>query len=151
MAVWFATCALALLLAAVAAFDIRTQRIPDALNALTLGAGLVATILLSRDLPAALLGVGIGYGAFWALNVLFRAWRGRDGIGMGDAKLAAALGAWIGWTGLPFAALIASALGLAFVAGRRVAGREMGAQDALAFGPFLALAGFVVWVVSAHV
>lgn len=145
-----ATAALFALLALAAVIDVRTMRIPDALNALIVATGIGATWWLGKPLLAALIGVVVGYAALFALNIAYRAARGRDGMGMGDAKLLAGGGAWLGWIGLPFVVLIASALCLAFVAALRLAGRQLRATDALAFGPFLCAAIFVVWLVLAY-
>lgn len=141
-----ATLILLALLTAAAAIDLRTRRLPDLLNLAIAAAGLAATWLLGRDLAASLVGIGAGYLAFLLVSVLYRRLRGRDGLGLGDAKLLAAGGAWIGWMGLPFAVLIAAAAGLIFVLGARLAGRRLAATDALPFGPFLALGVFAVWL-----
>lgn len=146
---WGATAALFLGLAVAAVIDQRTGRIPDLLNLALGGAGLIATTLLGRDLLAAALGAGVGYGALWAVNEAFLRARGYEGIGMGDAKLAAALGVWLGWAGLPFVVLIASASGLAGVGLARVLGRPLSAQSVIAFGPYLALGGAIVWLATA--
>lgn len=145
-----ATLALGALLAAIAVIDIRTLRIPDALNAALIAAGLIATWALQESMLNALIGAAAGYAILFAANAAYRAWRGRDGIGLGDAKLLAGAGAWLGWFGLPFVVLIGSALGLAWVAGARILGRRLDAQDALAFGPFLCLGVFAVWLVQTY-
>jgi leader peptidase (prepilin peptidase) / N-methyltransferase len=143
-----ATGAMGAQLFAIARHDRRTLRIPDSLNLVLLASGLVVCWALNLDLAARLIGTALGFIALWGLGeVYFRA-RGRDGLGLGDAKLLGAGGAWIGWTGLPFAALFAASLGLAYVALRRVRGRPIGAGDAFAFGPFLAAGLFTVWLVQ---
>lgn len=149
--VHIATLVFATLLTLAAAIDIRTLRIPDALNALIVALGLAATWALQRPLSAALIGVAAGYAFLFAANFAYRTARGRDGIGLGDAKLLAGAGAWLGWSGLPFVVLFGSALGLAFVAALRLGGRSLGRQDALAFGPFLCAGAFVVWLAQAYV
>ncbi|MBI1187122.1 MAG: hypothetical protein GC206_07300 [Alphaproteobacteria bacterium] len=140
-----ATLALAGLLLIAAAIDIRERRLPDLINAAIFMSGLVATWLLGRDLLAALIGAVAGYLAIVAVNALFRRMRGRDGIGMGDAKLLGALGAWVAWWGLPFVVLIAAAAGLAVAAVRRA-----NRGDMLPFGPFLAGAGLIVWLTQTY-
>ncbi|MBY0562965.1 MAG: A24 family peptidase [Hyphomonadaceae bacterium] len=145
-----ATFVLLALLFTISVIDLRTLRIPDVLNALLALAGLGAAWVLNRSVPDSLIGVAAGYGAMWALSAAYRALRGRDGLGMGDAKLLAGAGAWVGWMGLPFVVLIASALGVAYAAARRLAGRETAATDALAFGPFLSIGVFAVWLVLAY-
>ena len=81
-----------------------------------------------------------------AIGLAYRRLRGREGIGLGDAKLFAAAGAWLSWTGLPSVLLLAAAAGLAGhllaarLTGRRLKGRE------LPFGPYLARALWLVWL-----
>jgi prepilin signal peptidase PulO-like enzyme (type II secretory pathway) len=145
-----ATLVLTSLLALAAAIDIRSMRIPDALNAALIGIGVGATLWLGKPITPALIGVVVGYGALFAANLAYRAARGRDGLGMGDAKLLAGAGAWLGWSGLPFVVLIASALGLAYVAALRIGGRTLARGDALAFGPFLCAGVGIVWLVQAY-
>jgi leader peptidase (prepilin peptidase)/N-methyltransferase len=141
-----ATLTLAALLALVAFIDARTMRIPDWLNALLAAAGLIATWALGRDLIAALVGAGAGYAALRAANWLYRRARGRDGLGLGDAKLLAGAGAWLGWAGLPFVLLLGSAAGLAHVGLQRLRGRRLEPAHAIPFGPFLCLGTFLVWL-----
>jgi leader peptidase (prepilin peptidase) / N-methyltransferase len=142
-----ATLVLAAGLAAVAAIDLRTRRIPDWLNAALALAGLAATWALDFSIRGAALGMLAGYAALAGLAFAYRRLRGVDGIGLGDAKLLAAAGAWLGWRLLPYVVLIAAATGLAFVAVQRLRGRTLKAQDALAFGPFLALGVLIAWIV----
>lgn len=145
-----ATFVLFALLTAVTVIDMRTLRIPNGLNAVLALCGLAATWALDRSLSDALIGAAAGYAAMWGASFGYRQLRGRDGLGMGDAKLLAGAGAWLGWVGLPFVVLIASALGIAFVAARRLFGREIAATDAMAFGPFLSAGVFVVWLVLTY-
>lgn len=145
-----ATLVLFALLAAVAIIDLRTMRIPDLLNLLVVASGLGATAILGGSLLNSAIGIVAGYGAMWGVSEGYRAVRGADGIGMGDAKLLAGAGAWLGWAGLPFVVLIASSVGLAWVALKRLAGRTVSARDALAFGPFLCVGMFVVWLAQAY-
>ncbi len=141
-----ATLTLAGLLAIAATIDLRTRRIPDVLNLATAIAGLTATWLLQRDMWVSLIGIAAGYVALFLVSVGYRQLRGRDGLGLGDAKLLAGGGAWIGWMGLPFAVLMAAGAGLVFVAVSNLAGRKLTAIDALPFGPFLAAGIFATWL-----
>jgi len=95
----------------------------------------------------AAIGATAGYAAFVAIAWAYRRWRGRDGLGLGDAKLLAAAGAWLGWAALPTVVLIAGVAALLSVAIRRVQGERVQARTAIAFGSFLALA---FWVVLIH-
>ena len=81
--------------------------------------------------------------------MLYRKVRGRDGLGAGDAKLLAAAGAWVGASGLPQVILFAAVAGLVAAACLRLAGVRLGAASALPFGPFLALATWLVWLLPA--
>jgi leader peptidase (prepilin peptidase) / N-methyltransferase len=146
----FATLALpaALLLTVVgwwllllALVDAEHGRLPDVATLPLLAAGVTAAAFL--PVPglvgpvASGLGAALGFALFAGIGRLYRAWRGRVGLGLGDAKLLAALGAWVGLEGLPLVILAAAllALGFALFSGLRRA------EDALAFGPWLALAG----------
>jgi len=128
----------------LALVDAEHGRLPDILTLPLLAGGLAAAAL--QPLPglegpvASGLGAGIGLALFLAIDRLYRAWRGQAGLGRGDAKLLAALGAWLGLEALPSLVLLAALLALAFAlaTGRRRA------ADALAFGPWLAAAGFVL-------
>jgi leader peptidase (prepilin peptidase) / N-methyltransferase len=134
------------LLAGAAAIDLRTRLIPNWLNAGIAAAGLAATLVLQRDLLAALIGAAAGYGAIVLVNAGYRTWRGRDGIGLGDAKLLGAGGCWVGWIGLPFALLAASVLGLIVVAVLSISGRRIDSVYEVPFGPFLAAGLFAAWI-----
>jgi leader peptidase (prepilin peptidase)/N-methyltransferase len=89
----------------------------------------------------------LGGAAFWLVRAAYGTLRGREGLGLGDVKLAAAAGAWTGWQDLPNVVLLAAvaALGLALV---RAAHRRKGlaGTERIAFGAFLAPAIWVVWV-----
>jgi prepilin signal peptidase PulO-like enzyme (type II secretory pathway) len=98
---------------------------------------------LSFASPAsALLGAFLGYGLLWALNTGYRLLKNRNGIGMGDAKLLAALGSWLGWEVLPSTLLIASITGLlGGIVWLKWHRHKLG--NAFPFGPFLAFAGII--------
>lgn len=146
-----ATLVLATLLAIATAIDIRTQRIPDIINASIVASGLAATLALERALADALMGAAIGYLALAAVKWGFRRVRGYEGIGLGDAKLLAGAGAWLGWAPLPFVVLIGAALGLAFVAVDRLRGGDASPTRRIAFGPFLAAATLAAWLATAWI
>ncbi len=145
-----ATAALIAQLAAISFADLRAMRIPDALNASLFASGIVFAYVLGRSLLDALIGAGAGYGALALLGALYRRARGRDGLGLGDAKLLGALGAWLGWQGLPFVLLIAASCGVGFVAYERLRGRTLAPTAALPFGPFIAIGAMIVWCAFAY-
>lgn len=141
------SCGLGWCLLALAATDIRHTVLPDALTLPLIPAGLAVVL------------VG-GTGAFWlhlaaaagawlacvALASAYRRLRGRDGLGMGDAKLLAAAGAWLGPAALPGVVLAASAAALCVVLARDVGRRRIAAATLIPFGPFLALAIWLSWL-----
>jgi leader peptidase (prepilin peptidase)/N-methyltransferase len=149
---WSAAAGLALTwaLVALAGIDLDTQLLPDAITLPLLWAGLLASLawspytLASLPVPPgeAILGAAAGYLSLWGVYHLFRLVTGKEGMGHGDFKLLAALGAWLGWhLLLPIilgSALVGAVIGLALIA----AGRR-GRGVPLPFGPFLAGAGWL--------
>jgi leader peptidase (prepilin peptidase)/N-methyltransferase len=125
----------------LALIDVAHGRLPDLLTLPLLAAGLALAALaplpgLARPLDSGL-GAALGFLLLWACGRLYLAWRGRHGLGLGDAKLLGALGAWLGVSGLAPVILLAALSALAFALGTGL--RRL--QDAVAFGPWLALAG----------
>lgn len=90
----------------------------------------------------AILGAVLGYVSFFSLDQLFKIIRGRHGLGPGDMKLLAALGAWLGWEVLPILVLIASLSGLVFYFLIRMR-KPYALSDAIPFGPYLSLSGIL--------
>jgi leader peptidase (prepilin peptidase) / N-methyltransferase len=141
------TCALGWMLLTAAWIDLRTMILPDVLTLPLLLVGLIVTAVIDPDsLLDHGLAAAFGYLLLFAVAWTYRMLRGRDGLGLGDAKLLAALGAWLGLGELPFALLMASCLGLAAACIGALAGKRMTAATAIPFGPFLALAGWVSWL-----
>ena len=142
-----ASCALGWTLLTLGAIDWRTGLLPDVLTLPLIAVGLGVAYAIE---PAALLGhvigAAAGFMAFAALAEIYRRVRGRDGLGLGDAKLLGASGAWLGWSALPTVVLYAAFIGLALVLARRTRGQAMQATDRLAFGPALAAATWLVWL-----
>lgn len=122
--------------------DLKTYRIPNALNFPLILIGLLSGGFTVGFLNAAI-GCVIGYLFMVAIEIGFKKFRGIDGLGRGDAKLLAAGGAWCGWMGLPYILLISSLFGL--IAALMPAFRK-NKQGWIAFGPFLALGIYIVWV-----
>jgi leader peptidase (prepilin peptidase)/N-methyltransferase len=141
-----ASLALAWSLVCLAAIDITVYRLPDALTLPLLAGGLgVAFLLPGRPILDHVAGAAAGWGALAALAWAFRRWRGVDGMGMGDAKLYGAAGAWLGWAALPSVMLIACAAAFLWVGARALRGQ--GARRArIAFGVPLSLAILAVWL-----
>lgn len=138
------------LLLALAAIDLRTFLLPDRLNlaVLALGAAMVAGIK-PDDWMRHVAGGVIGFGLLWGMETAYRHLRGREGLGRGDAKLLGAIGVWVGATGVPPVLLIASLSGIlaALVTAWRT-GTPLNGSAAIAFGPWIALGGYAVWIMQ---
>lgn len=134
-------------LLAIALRDATDFIIPDRLSLPLLAAGLaVAAMQGPAVLAEQALAAAAGGGAFAALAVLYRVWRGRDGLGWGDVKLIAALGAWLGLAALPQVVLIAALLALVAVVIQR---RPLQADAEVAFGTWLAVGGWLMHLAAA--
>ncbi|RQS70772.1 prepilin peptidase [Burkholderia sp. Bp8963] len=128
-------------LLAMSAIDIRTGYLPDSMTLPLLWAGLALNLGGTfTSLRAAVIGAMAGYLFLWSIYWLFKWLRGIEGIGFGDLKLLAALGAWMGWAALPQVVLFAAVTGaiVGLVATWR--GR-MRFEEPIPFGPFLAAGG----------
>lgn len=127
----------------MAVIDLRTQLLPDILTLPLLWAGLLYQLLFQPImLPAAVIGAMTGYLVLWSVYWLFRLVTGKDGMGYGDFKLLAALGAWVGWQTLPLVLIIAAGLGALFGIAWQLARKDQRGMP-MPFGPFLALGGWV--------
>jgi leader peptidase (prepilin peptidase)/N-methyltransferase len=134
-------------LLALARIDLQTSLLPDAITLPLLWAGLAATSLGWTDtsLNDAVWGAIVGYALFWLLDEVYLKLRGRHGLGGGDAKLLAAMLAWLGWQSLVSVLLLASLSALLVVLVQWLRGR-LQAQAEIPFGPYLALAGLALLV-----
>lgn len=131
----------------LAAIDWETGYLPDALTMPLILAGIIANIGdRFAPLTSAAIGAAAGYLVFWAVAALFQRVRGREGLGLGDAKLLAALGAWSGWMLLAPTVFLGSVLALAGVAAAHIRGAQIDAHTPLPFGPALAIAGAIVFI-----
>ena len=137
--------ALALLwaLIALSAIDLDTQLLPDSITLpllwLGLGFNLWATY---TDLSSSVIGAMLGYLALWSVFWLFKIATGKEGMGYGDFKLLAALGAWLGWQMLPAIILLSSVVG-AIVGITLIIATRHGRNVPIPFGPYLAAAGVI--------
>ncbi|MCZ6839167.1 MAG: A24 family peptidase [Alphaproteobacteria bacterium] len=100
---------------------------------------------------AHVIGAALGLTLFLVVGATFRRLRGYDGLGGGDAKLFAAAGAWVGWPGLPSVLLSASVSALAVVLVMIAAGRRGMAHQEIAFGPYLCVGFWIVWLYGPRV
>jgi leader peptidase (prepilin peptidase) / N-methyltransferase len=149
---WAAACGLLLTWALIAltGIDLDHQLLPDDITLPLMWAGLLAAVALSSSagsaVPAAprdaIIGAASGYISLWLVFHAFRLVTGKEGMGYGDFKLFAALGAWLGWQMLPLVILLAAAtgavLGILMIMFR---GRDRSAP--MPFGPYLAAAGWI--------
>ena len=144
--VW-ASCVLGWALLALAAIDWRDLVLPDELTLPLIPAGIAVAYFIAPGLPAQhLIGAVAGFAVFVAVRWVYQRLRGREGLGLGDAKLLAAAGAWVGWVGLPSVVLTAATAALAVALARRLAGRRVGLDQTVPFGSYLALATWIVWL-----
>ncbi len=137
-----AWCAFSAAILALALIDWDTTLLPDDITLPLLWAGLIASGLgvTAIPLPSALWGAVAGYLSLWSVYWIFKLVTGKEGMGYGDFKLFAALGAWFGWQALVPVILMASVIGaLIGIAMKFSTGLREGAY--VPFGPFLALSG----------
>jgi leader peptidase (prepilin peptidase)/N-methyltransferase len=131
-------------LLALTMIDADTQLLPDQITLPLLWIGLLLNLAgVFVALPDAVIGAAAGYLVLWTAYWLFRLLRGKEGMGFGDFKLMAALGAWFGWQALPALVLLSSVAGVLFGLAN-IALRRQERDTPFPFGPFIALAGVVV-------
>lgn len=136
-----ATLVFAYLLIAMTFIDADTQLLPDDLTYLLLWCGLLVNINGTFvALNDAVIGAAAGYSSLWLIYWIFKLATGKEGMGYGDFKLLAALGAWLGWKMLPVIVLLSSLVGA--VAGiALIMFAKHGRDNPIPFGPYLAAAG----------
>lgn len=142
--------ALAWGLLVLAVIDLRTRLLPDALVMPLLGLGFLAQMSpLTRTvgLEASVLGAMLGYVLLLSVAWLFVRVRKVEGLGLGDVKLMAMIGAWVGPGALPTTLLIASLLGIAWQ-GAMIFSRKAGVRDEFAFGPWICLSALAAILIS---
>ena len=130
-------------LIALGCIDMETQLLPDEITIPLLWVGVLTAFTFGHISPAdSVGGAVVGYMALWIVYWAFKLLTGREGMGHGDFKLLAALGAWLGWQALPAVVLIASLAGLLYAA-VAILKRSIRRDQPIPFGPFLAAAGWV--------
>ena len=137
---------------ALALIDLRQGIIPNWLNLAIAFDGLARSAALDGLAAALLAGCeGLIVGAIaWLLRWAYFRWRNLQGLGLGDVKLLAASGVWIGVVGVPMQLLVASLTALGAAGVLRLAGNTMTRQTSLPFGPFLALGLLIaLWIQEA--
>jgi leader peptidase (prepilin peptidase) / N-methyltransferase len=144
--IW-ASCLLGWTLLTLAWIDAEHMLLPDVLTLPLLLAGLACTVLLQpQNATDHALGAALGYVFFRAVAILYRHYRGRTGLGGGDAKLLAAAGAWLGWQALPWVVVEASLGGIAAALIAGLLGHRISRTTAVPFGSFIAAASWLVWL-----
>lgn len=147
---------LAVIVLAIAVIDARRFVIPDVLNAVGLALGLVHAAVQGEGslyaLAEAVLRAAVLALSFLALRALYARLRGREGLGLGDVKLAAVAGVWLGWSAMPIAVEIAALSALAAYAVRHyVLRRPLRLTARLPFGLFFAPAIWIAWLLEATI
>jgi leader peptidase (prepilin peptidase)/N-methyltransferase len=128
---------------ALAFIDLDTFYLPDDLTLPLMWAGLLLNLAGGfTDLASAVLGAAAGYLILWIVFWIFKAVTGKEGMGYGDFKLLAAIGAWLGWKMLPLVILLSSFVG-AIVGIVLIVLARRGRNVPIPFGPYLATAGLV--------
>lgn len=136
-------CGLAWALLALLLIDFDCGLLPDQITQPLLWAGLLVNALYPLvPIHDAVLGAIFGYLSLWLVFWAFKLATGKDGMGYGDFKLLAALGAWLGWQALPQLLMAAALSGLVYALYQVVTGKQS-TSSAIPFGPFLAIAGWV--------
>jgi leader peptidase (prepilin peptidase)/N-methyltransferase len=148
-------------LIALTSIDIDHQLLPDSITLPLMWAGLLAAVIAGRSggpipvsAPDAIIGAASGYVSLWLVFHTFRFITGKEGMGYGDFKLFAALGAWLGWKLLPLVILVSAGTG-AVVGILMIVLRGRDRNVPIPFGPYLAAAGWIAmmygdWLVSSY-
>jgi len=130
-------------LIALASIDFDTQLLPDDITLPLLWTGLIFNLYGTfTNLTSAVLGAIVGYLSLWSVYWLFKFATGKEGMGYGDFKLLAAIGAWMGWQMLPLIILLSSLLG-AVVGITMIFAFKHGRNIPIPFGPYLAVGGLI--------
>jgi len=130
-------------LIAMSGIDIKTQLLPDNMTLPLLWLGIIFNLNNTfTDLSSSVLGAIFGYLALWSVFHLFKLVTGKEGMGYGDFKLLAALGAWLGWQSLPLIILLSSLVG-AIIGITMIVSKLIERSNPIPFGPYLAIAGWI--------
>jgi leader peptidase (prepilin peptidase)/N-methyltransferase len=133
-------------LIAATGVDWRTQFLPDVITLPLMWLGLLASLTGSFATPQdAIIGAAGGYLLLWGVFHAFRLITGKEGMGYGDFKLLAALGAWMGWQMLPLIIILSSVAGMVIGIGMNMTG-ALKRGNPMPFGPFLAIAGWLALI-----
>lgn len=138
---------LAVALLLIAVIDAEHFWLPNILTLPLGAAGLAASAFIGPGrFTDHLIGAILGFAVLAGLAALYKRLRGRDGLGGGDARLLGAIGAWVGWAGLPSVVVWASLAGLSWVLARVLARRAPSLDTALPYGTYLAIGAWLTWL-----
>ena len=135
-------------LLALTVIDIDRHLLPDSLTLPLMWAGLLVSLVdvggapLTVDVGSSLIGAAAGYVSLWSVYQLFKLLTGKEGMGYGDFKLLAALGAWLGWQQLPLVIVLSAGAG-SVIGGLLLLLGSRSRQTPIPFGPYLAAAGWI--------
>jgi leader peptidase (prepilin peptidase)/N-methyltransferase len=139
-------CLLTWALIALSGIDLEHQLLPDAITQPFLWLGLIFNLSGTySDLASCVIGAIAGYTSLWLVYQVFKLCTGKEGMGFGDFKLLAMLGAWMGWQQLPLIIVLSSFAG-ALVGISQVLFKGTDKNSAMPFGPYLACAGWIAFV-----
>jgi len=146
---WLAwlSCGFGWLLLSLAIIDLRYFLLPNFLTAPLFVLGFAVTwVAMPEAVLSHVIGAVGGFGFFAIGSELYFRLRGREGLGLGDAKLMAGLGAWLGWEALPGIVLVAAGIGLMAAGCHLLRGGKLQSDLRLPFGACLALGGWIAWL-----
>lgn len=130
-------------LLALSVIDLREQLLPDLITIPLMWGGLLLSLFgVFVEVHSALIGAIAGYLSLWIIYWIFRLATGKEGLGYGDFKIFAALGAWMGWQALPVVIVMSSVVGAVLGLSLLATGQQKRGQR-MPFGPFLAAAGWI--------
>jgi len=133
-------------LISLSVIDLDQQLLPDDITLPMLWLGLICNMFgLFTDIHSSLAGAILGYGILWLIFMSYKLLTGKEGMGYGDFKLLAMLGAWLGWEMLPLIILLSSLVGAIFGIGLILFARHERAKP-IPFGPYLAMAGWIALI-----
>lgn len=133
-------------LLALLVLDVEHYWLPNRLTVPLAVSGLAVGLWLPPALSDRVVGCVVGFVSLATIAYVYKAITGRTGLGGGDPRLFAGIGAWLGWSMLPFVLLLASILGLALVGYDRLSGLAVGRHSRVPLGAFLAAAAWIIWL-----
>lgn len=126
--------------------DLRERRLPDIANAALAASGLALGLISWPDQFAArVVGLIVGAATLVLVRAMYQLFRGREGLGLGDAKLLGAIGAWIGWQGLPSCVLLSTVLAILVTTALHLRALNQLREHRIPFGAYLCVGCGAIW------